>query len=464
LDARNAVGEQVSPERASTVGLRPRQGASREDRAASVGGQEHPDRGSFRVRLLVVALTGLVLRVTYVVLTRDDLVRGDGFAYLIYARNLAAGEGFVAPLRSVGVPDAIHPPLWALALTLPRLAGLTSQLDAQLFACLIGTATIVAVGYAGRQLVGPRVGVTAAAIVAIFPEFWMYEREVLSETLLLLVVAVTVLVVLAFIEQPSWARAVGVGAMCGVLALTRAEQILLVVLLLAPLILLQRTVAFRERVAWLGLAGVATAAVIAPWTAYNWSRFAHPVLLSTNLGPALVMGACDSVWSGQYIGYYDHECFERAVAATSRQEKRDASTVDPKLRSDAAAYVGDHLGRLPVVLLAREGRVWGIVAPLQTANLGADWSHTRRWVHQVGTVMFLALAVLAVYGVKTLRSRSRAIYPLLSFFVVVGITTALTYGLPRYRAAALVPLVLLSAVGIECLLERFLTRRTHAND
>jgi hypothetical protein len=53
-----------------------------------------------------------------------------------------------------------------------------------------------------------------------------------------------------------------------------------------------------------------------------------------------------------------------------------------------------------------------------------------------------------VYGAVILRRRRVPVYPLLTYMGIVVLSSMLTIGDLRYRAAAEVPLVLLAAVGL----------------
>ena len=126
----------------------------------------------------------------------------------------------------------------------------------------------------------------------MYPGLWVYERPLLSEVLLLLEVALMILLAYRFRDRPS-GRAVGLGAMCGLLALTRSEQILVLPLLVFPLILAAKEVDRRRRVALDGRWPLATSlVVVAPWTIFNLGRFQRPVLLSNGFGAAAATGNC----------------------------------------------------------------------------------------------------------------------------------------------------------------------------
>ena len=80
-------------------------------------------------------------------------------------------------------------------------------------------------------------GLIAAAIGAVYAGLWVYERAILSETLLLPEIAVFLLLVYRFRNVPSIGRCAVLGGLCGVMAMTRSEQILVFPLVVVPLVL-----------------------------------------------------------------------------------------------------------------------------------------------------------------------------------------------------------------------------------
>jgi hypothetical protein len=117
----------------------------------------------------------------YVLASGGDGVSGDGAYYHLAGKVLADGGGFVNPWN--GIATAAHPPAWPALLGLPSLAGVDTVLGHQVFACFVGTATVVLVGLAARVIAGSRVGLIAAGIAAAYPNFWVRERELAAEAL-----------------------------------------------------------------------------------------------------------------------------------------------------------------------------------------------------------------------------------------------------------------------------------------
>jgi len=396
----------------------------------------------FTLWLVVLTLAALAWRLGYVWHEQHRLLGGDGLSYFQQARAVAAGKGFLNPFN--GRNDAIHPPAWTLILTGLALLGGRALLDMQLLAAVIGAAAVPLVGLVGRKVAGARTGLLAAAIAALYPGLWRYERALLSESLLLPLIALTLLLAYRFRERPGLARAAGLGVMCGLLASTRAEQILIAPFVVVPLIWWAREPAsgeridVRDRIRWLAAAGAVTVVLLTPWFAYNLGRFDSPVLLSNGFSGATGVSNCNETYYGPKTGYYDMGCLVR--------ERRDHQKV---------AFIGDHLGRLPVVLAAREGRAFGVWAPFQQVDLDKSWERSARWVHLGALYGYWILVLPAVAGATILRRRRVPIYPMMGFVLTVVIAVAITFGEPRYRVPAEIPIVVCAAVAIDALLRRW---------
>ncbi len=411
--------------------------------------------------LAAVAAGALIFRVAYVLALRHHFPHPDGLYYHLAAVQLRHGHAFVNPFT--GGPAAFHPPIWTLVLAVPAMLGHDGQLPPQLLAAAIGVVTVVAVGFAGRRVISDRGGIIAAVIAAAYPGFWAWEQSLLSETVVLLEVAVLIIVSYRYVAAPSRPKAALVGALCGLLALTRSEQVLLVPALLVPLLLGWRWRQItRRRVEALAIALVSAAVVIMPWTLYNVGRVGEPVLLSTGFGSAMAQGNCDSVYYGKNLGYVDFYC-QKPLAADAAARGSKTPFGDATLRGEAVRYMRNHLDRVPIVLVAREARAWSLYMPFATAKVQYQFPQRPWWPEALDLYFYWALIPFAVAGGVVLHRRRLTLIPLLASFVVTSVTVATTYGEPRLRAAAEVPLVLLASVGIELAL-RGRARRRPASD
>jgi hypothetical protein len=117
------------------------------------------------------------------------------------------------------------------------------------------------------------------------------------------------------------------------------------------------------------------------------------------------------------------------------------------MRDEARAYARRHLGRVPLVVLARVGRVWELYGADTTYDYGVNWARAR-WLAQVSRLVSLVALALAFVGALALWRRV-PLLPLLAPLLVATLVAALTFGFSRYRLVAEPSLVVLAAVGAD---------------
>jgi 4-amino-4-deoxy-L-arabinose transferase-like glycosyltransferase len=412
---------------------------------------ERPRSSSgFRRALFVIVLLSLALRVGYVLtVTRHDHHLYDAVFYELEARTLADGKGFVNPFPGPngGQPEAGHPPLTVLVLAPAAVLGGDVRLWMQFTTAGLGAVIVLLVGLLGRDLAGERAGLLAAALAAVYANLWMNDGLVMSETLAALTTVGAVLLAYRLLRRPTIGTALGLGAACGLAALARAELVLLVPLLAAPAAWIARRRDTGAQLRGIGAVVGATVLVVGPWVGFNLARFEKPTLLSTGDGGALVGANCPRTYYGNEVGFWNIYC------VPLHRPPGDLSVASDRDRTKAVDYARAHAGRLPVVVLARVGRLLGVYAPGQLVNYAVGEGRPR-WASYLGLVTFLLFLPLAVAGGRRLRRRRQPIWPLLAPVVLVVVAAALVYGTPRFRAPAEPTVVVLAAVGVAGLLAR----------
>jgi 4-amino-4-deoxy-L-arabinose transferase-like glycosyltransferase len=408
----------------------------------------------FWLGVVGAVVLGATIRFSYLFHGAPAWVLGDGFDYHIRAHRLADGLGYTSGLGGVGAEYAHHPPAWVTVLGgVTELGGRTMRAH-QVTGVVIGLAVILVVGLVGRRYAGRRVGVIAAFLAALYPGFWVIDVQILSEPLGLLVLGLVMLVLAGLWRRPTLAASILAGAGVGALALVRGEQLALLAIAVAPILLLNPRVAVRQRLAWTCTAALAGAAVIAPWAVYNLGRFEEPVVLSTNGGSTLLAGNCPpATYSGELIGSFAPCSQLYAIAAGGG----DASQVDVEAHKVALDNMRDNLGRLPATVLARYGRTIGVFRPAQTVDIDASWFGSASWPVWAWITSFWLLLPLAVCGSVLLRQARRFQWPLVAPAVIVLVVVTLAFGDPRYHTLADLGVVVLSAVAVD----RLVRRRAH---
>jgi len=256
---------------------------------------------------------------------------------------------------------ADHPPLYMLFLAIPSALGLSTTLAHMLWSACLGTATVALTGLLGRAVAGSRAGLIAAVIVAISPNVWIYDGAVLSETMAIFVTTLALLVAYRAWQRISMRSCCVLGGVCGLAMLARSELVLLVPALLWPVAVFSGA----DRASWAarlrrgGAATLVAVVVVMPWVGYNLARFRHPVYLSSQLETTLAGANCRDTYYGTDLGLFTQNC----LSLYPHDPHEDESVTAQKLRAGADHFVRAHLGRVPVVVAARVGRVTGLYRP-----------------------------------------------------------------------------------------------------
>ncbi len=424
---------------------------------------------------------------------------GDSAYYYIQGRMVARNHWFVDSygwFASGGErfkPSSGNPPLFTMFLGLLARIGITSGTGMRVATALLGVVGVVLLVTLTRKLAGPRAALIAGVIAAVYPMLWINDGMLLSETLYVPMILLALHAAYRFWERPGYGSAAVFGVAMALAALTRGEALILLGIMLLPLLWGLRDQGWARLIKLAATTWIVGGLVIAPWLAFNLTRFADPVLMTSSTGAVLSSANCDITYYGESIGYYGN-CFDEYVAKGlligkipgCDQAAVDAAVIDPKGadaakcwpnspdldesqrdkfgRDIAIEYMKTHKRRLPVVMAARVGRMWDLYVP----DLGRDdeplgqnvrfnWQVEGRGkrASEVGVLMFYALLPFAVAGGLWLWRRRIPLSPLLSMTIVITVTSAFTFGITRYRVPVDVVVVILGAAGVEWVLQHW---------
>ena len=396
-------------------------------------------KGPFATRLAAIAGVGLAIRLVYALAVMGDRpVRGDGREFHLLANVLADTGRYLQPFmylyRDRAIPTTEKPPLYPTVLAIPSALGLDSVDAHRVVSCLLGASAVVLIGLLGRRVGGPRVGLLAAAIAAVYPALWMLDASVRSESLYLPLIALVL--VLAY-QVTHWRRAALLGVAIGLAALTRSEAVLLLPLLLLAVPRGKRLIVVA-----------AFAVVISPWLVRNWITFDQPTGISTNEGGLFAGANCHSAYYTPLIGTW--ACFPLNDPAWGENE----AVISGHLRGRALDYASDHAGRVPAVVGVRVLRVWDLWSPSSAADLEASIADRHIRAQQAAMVSLYLFVPFAIAGAVVLRRRGEPLRILLAPIVFVTLVAALSYGSTRFRVAAEPAIVVLASVGLAAAWQR----------
>ena len=318
-----------------------------------------------------------------------------------------------------------------------------SPFDRQrLVTVVCGIATVAIIGLVGRRVGGDRVGLIAAAIAAVYPNLWISDGLVMSESVSCLLIALALWAILVWTDRPTLRGAVIVGVCVGLGTLARSEVILFVPAAAVVMwIVGRRSALHRPLTHVIAAAGVALALLL-PWMIFNLARFEKPIFLTTNEGGALYGANCDDTYYGPAQGGWSLLCLVN--------DPFNDPAEDTSQRAAASTARGDRLRSRPPVERAA-GR-----APTRRRTLdmfalrdmvrGDAGEERERWAAWLGIVSFWVLAPIAVFGAIKTRRRDRAV--LLIPVMIALVTTVVIYGGHRIRSSAEPSIVVFAAVAI----------------
>ena len=324
--------------------------------------------------------------------------------------------------------------------------GLRTAFEQQIIVCMIGTATVVTVGFAGRRIAGGLAGLAAATIAAVYPNFWLYERELMSETLTLLGAALIILLSYRFRDRPT----------CRARARARIR-------VRVPRDHPRRTVvAHRHSLDTdhsLGALGAHEATRGLGGDGDGGRRDRDPPVGGVQHGPVPLARA-----AGYRVRCHGRD--QQLPFDLLRQADRFPGLLVQRCRGASGQDHGPRRGRGATTstcgsasttrrVTSRGFRWWSLRArravwSVLPSQLRLDTGrNTSLRIIELGFAFYWVLVPLAVAGAVLLRRRRVMELPLLAFFVTVTVGVAVTYGFTRFRAAAEVPIVLLAAVSVD---------------
>lgn len=408
-----------------------------------------------------VGLVALVSHAAHAALAAPTLLPiSDAEGYRLLGKHLAEGHGYIRPYDFISGairPTAEFPPGFPGLLAVLHLVGIRS-VEAQRFA-LAGVHALVAVLVVcvARRWWSDRTAVVLGLLAAVHPALIQPGAAMLAESLFALAAVVVLLLAIRLVELPSPASAALLGLAGGAAALVRSEGLVLAALLVLPALVV--VVSLRHRMAVVAAFVAGLLLLPGAWALRNLTTFEEPVLISNNIGSVLSGANCDQTYSGDLTGFWlvSEDCFagfRDADLATA-----DESVVADALRDDGVSYARANAGELPRVATVRVLRTFQLWEPEQQARL-ATFEGRRLLTERItGWVTWATLALAAV-GAGALIGRRRYVqlWLLASPVVLVVGLAAVTYGNPRFRMAAEIPMLLLAAEGIRVFARR--VRRT----
>jgi 4-amino-4-deoxy-L-arabinose transferase-like glycosyltransferase len=366
-------------------------------------------------RLALVAAIALGARIGYVVaFMRHYVPNSDADSYYAIGRALSRGHGysFTLPFEFVH-STALRPPLYPTVLAGAfRVFGAHVGV-AQGVNVVAGSAAVVLGALIAERISGPRAGLCAGIVLALYPPLLANDVSVLVESIAVLLVLATVLLLID-------GRTVLAGVSLGLLMLDRASAQGFVVVVAGWVL---------WRFGWRHAARLAVVALLvaAPWIVRNAVQVGGPVLVATNgfnLNATYSNEAREA--DGGFVdAYFDSRFTNMRVAAV------DEIDLDARLRHKALVDLRQHPARILDVARVNVEH-WFELRP--NLNKEAEQHDGRNLTVREWTLpLFYVVTAAGLFAIA--RSRRAAAAQLLAstvaYFTVVCL---LSISVPRLRS------------------------------
>ena len=394
-------------------------------------------RGRILIALLVI---GVALRLVALCLRPEGALYAapDEDEYLQIAQSVARGEGFALHGVTTAYRDMLLPVVCA---ALMALFG-DSPLPMLLLNVLLSVATALLLFDLGRRRFGEQVALIMAGVWLLYPTAIIFSAMLFTETLF---VFLWVLAVWLYdrLDEGGYRPldAVALGAVSGLLMLTRAVGVVVAVSLILYIVLIRFERPPRVRLRAALILGAACLLVVLPWMVRNHyavGRFA----LNTNGGINMYIGNNPRA-NGSYLFDEEHERLLPPAEAGEATRDRAAATL-------ALTFVREH----PRDAL----RLW-------ERKFGFFWAtDMTQWIHYFWNpsgppsvskrlrampvarlallaVPYMLIVLLGISGFYLVRHFPARGLLLLQIFLLL-LACFVTYGTPRYRYPVMPALVI----------------------
>src|SRR5476651_2471890 len=221
--------------------------------------------------LTIIGIVALAIRVLYLAEMRHTpffaVLIGDAKQYDDWAQQIASGQW-------VGTEIFYQTPLYPYLLAIVyKLTGHHVLVIRAMQACF-GAMSCVLLAIAGRRFFNARVGLIAAALLAIYPPAIFFDGLIQKSSLDLLLMTMVLAIAGECLDRPSWRWMAGLGVTFGALMLNRENT-----RVLYPILALWIWLAFsrntpKQRATWIAIFTAAIAIVLLPVALRN-ERVGH---------------------------------------------------------------------------------------------------------------------------------------------------------------------------------------------
>lgn len=402
----------------------------------------------------VALVTGLLMAL--VVFRFQSLVDQDIDPYFFgeMGQSIANGNGFAGFGSLITRRAPLYPGMIGLVYAIVGdHARVVLVLQAFMFA---GTCALVC--DIGRRLYNRRTGIIAGLICACHPMLLRYIPNLHLETQLTLLMTLTLWLSIRFYERPTVERGALLGVAGAAAALTKAVAVVYPILFAVGIVVMYRKARKRgdsTPIPWKPLLAIPLlmVCVITPWTIRNYRSSGHFVPISSGTSDAFLRGFIFSETDYILLRKPPYTDAENASNAYFRRLAEDAGTVwerddyetDQILNKEAKRRLIHEPGAVVRKSIIGVFTFWYQLTSLKNSALAL--------------VLAVISWALALVGWRRSRRDGKPAWLVLLPVLYLNGVLAVLLALGRYSVPILPALIILSAYGIDTLLDRREARR-----
>ncbi len=374
---------------------------------------------------------------------------GDARVYDAWARDIAAGNW-------IGTEVFYQAPFYPYFLAIVYAIGAPDPGLVRVIQSVLGAASCVLLGLAGRRFFSDRIGVIAAILLAVYPPALFFDGLIQKASLDVFLVTLTLALAGEFQARRRWPWIASAGVVAGALVLNRENARVLVPVIAAWLWLGFPDAAARRRAWWIGAFLAATLIVLVPVGLRN-SRVGGEFLISTSqLGPNFYIGN-----HPQASGTYESLVPERGDAIFEREDATRIASAAAG-RGLSAREVTDYWFRRGLEWVRHDPAAWLALlgkkmlltvnaAELPDTESMAAYAGESRILRSLGWLGFGVILPLAALGTWALRREWRRWSLPCAIAASLAASVAVFYVVARYRHSLVPAVLLFAAAGVAAL-------------
>lgn len=370
----------------------------------------------------------------------------DAAWYMARARELATGFGY----QEGGIPTAFWPVGWPAILAAGTLL-LKSIPVTVITLNLIGAGVIMGLilWFAQKVLASDVVGRLGMFAYAIYPNHIAYTGMAMTETVYT-AIAMGGFAVLICWRKMLWGPVVS-GLLFGVATLIKPQSYLFPIGAIIALIIIYRDYSWRSALRGGVILYCLLFAVVLPWSMRNLEVFGEFVLVSTNGGTALLLGANDQI-TGEHFEYEYTPVYAQfnipLDQRVARQVELDGKQMDRAvewIKENTWAYVAWMPRKVFLLWYKDTDGFWALDESYPQAHVTVQ---VGKIVNQIYYMLVLLLSLpCALFSIRALIRRSESDMPLGFLFcmpIFLSLLAAIFTGQFRYHFPAM-PYMMLAA-------------------